>query len=78
LAIVRRGGLAISGLPLAGEVKLKIYDMMGREISTLLDQFMNPGTYNINFKGDYLPSGTYIYRIFSPNYSKSGKILLMK
>ncbi|MCK4295788.1 MAG: T9SS type A sorting domain-containing protein, partial [Candidatus Marinimicrobia bacterium] len=44
-------------------VRLTIYDMLGREIETLLDNKMNPGNYKINFDATGLASGTYVYRL---------------
>lgn len=42
---------------------VKVYDLNGRLISKLMDQFQMPGTYQLPFHADFLPSGTYIYRL---------------
>jgi hypothetical protein len=65
-------------IPIAGNVQVKVYDAMGREISTLVDKYMDVGTYNVKFDGKNLPTGTYIYRMVSGSFIKTGKILLMK
>jgi hypothetical protein len=65
-------------LPVSGNVQLKIYNTLGSEITTLLDKYMNAGTHSIRFDGKNLPTGTYIYRMVSGTFVKTGKILLMK
>jgi hypothetical protein len=65
-------------IPIAGNVQLKLYDAMGREISTLVDRYMAVGTHSVIFDGKNLPTGTYIYRMVSGSFIKTGKILLMK
>jgi len=47
----------------SGFVKLKIFDMLGKEITTLLSEKKNPGEYKLNFDGSAFPSGAYFYRI---------------
>lgn len=69
-------------LPEAGEVKLVIYDMMGQEVSTLVNEFQQSGSYMVTWNaanaGRNLASGTYIARIQSGNLVKSIKLLLLK
>ena len=61
-------------------VILKIFDMLGREVSTLLDEEKPAGTYTINFNaaGAGLSSGTYFYTIKAGNFVKTKKMLLLK
>ena len=47
----------------SGFVKLKVFDLLGKEITTLLNENKNPGKYNVSFNGEAFPSGTYFYRI---------------
>ncbi len=50
-------------VPVSGNVSLKIFDMVGREIRTLVNGFVTAGTYNVNFNGSDLSSGVYFYKI---------------
>ena len=59
-------------------VRLTIYDMLGREIETLLDNKMNPGNYKINFDATGLASGTYVYRLDVDGETVSKKMLYVK
>jgi hypothetical protein len=59
-------------------VSLKVYDLLGREVTTLLSKVMNSGSYKINFSGTGLPSGTYFYRITLDNNSIAKKMILLK
>ena len=61
-----------------GKVSLKIYDLLGREIKTLVNEYRAPGKYETFFNGDLLPSGVYFYRIVSGNYSDTKKMMLLK
>lgn len=57
---------------------LKIYDVLGREVATLVDEDKIPGNYEVNFNGKGLASGMYIYRIQSGNFIDSKKLILLK
>jgi oligosaccharide reducing-end xylanase len=57
---------------------VKIFDINGREISTLLDKNMPAGQHSIEFNGDGLASGTYYYELKVNDYSLSRKMLLLK
>lgn len=65
-------------LPKDGYVKLKVYDMLGREIATLVNENQNAGYYKVNFDASRLTSGVYIYTINANNFFLSKKMLLMK
>jgi Secretion system C-terminal sorting domain/PQQ-like domain len=56
----------------SGVVTLKVYDILGREVTTLVDEFKSAGSYETNFNAKNLSSGVYIYRITVNN---NGKIL---
>jgi hypothetical protein len=60
------------------EVKLIIYDITGREIITLVNEQLNPGTYEVTFDGSNLPSGVYFYRLTSGNFVDTKKLILLK
>jgi len=65
-------------LPASGFVTLKVYDLLGREVATLVNQELNAGTYEVPFSGENLPSGTYIATMQSGDYRATSKMLLMK
>jgi len=50
-------------IPVSGNVKIKIFDMTGREIKTLINDFRNTGSYDIEFNGSNLSSGVYFYKL---------------
>ena len=57
-------------------VTLKIYDLQGRSVSTLIDKKMNPGNYKVNFNAGNLASGIYFYRIKIGDYTATKKMIL--
>ena len=59
-------------------VSLKVYDILGREVKTLLNKPMQPGSYEVEFDGSDLPSGVYFYRFTSSNFAQTRKMLLIK
>ena len=59
-------------------VKLVVYDILGREVKTLVNEFKTPGTYRLNFNASNLASGTYFYRIQAGDFVKIKKMVLVK
>lgn len=59
-------------------VNLKVYDILGKEITTLVNEVKSAGNYEVNFNASNLPSGTYFYRIQSGNYVETKKMILIK
>ena len=59
-------------------VTLKIYDILGRQVEVMMNETKSPGNYEINFNGDKLPSGTYIYEIRAGNFVETKKMVLLK
>jgi len=61
-------------------VILKVYDLLGREVATLVDEFLQPGTYNSQFsiRNSQLPSGVYFYQLKAAKFTKTKKMILMK
>ena len=62
----------------ANFVSLKIYDILGREIKTLVKEMQQPGAYSIDFNAENISSGIYFYRINSGNFSKTNKMILSR
>jgi hypothetical protein len=65
-------------VPKAGLVILKIYDMLGKEVSTLVNESKNAGSYTIVFNGSNLSSGIYFYRLSSGKFTDTKKLILVK
>jgi subtilisin family serine protease len=64
-------------IPKAGHVKLKVYDVLGREVATLIDKEQIAGSYKVEFSGQ-LSSGVYFYRLTAGEFSQTKKMLLLK
>lgn len=62
----------------AGFTTLKVYDILGREIETLVNADMQPGTYEVPFDGRGLSSGVYFYRLNSGSFSDMKKMVFTK
>jgi hypothetical protein len=65
-------------LTTAGYTTLKVYDMLGKEVATLVNENLNPGTYKTTFNASRLSSGTYVYTLTSNGARLINKMLLMK
>ena len=65
-------------LPTAGIATLKVYDALGREVATLINEEKSAGNHSVEFNAATLPSGTYIYRISAGNFSQTKKMILSK
>ena len=64
-------------IPKAGHVKLKVYDVLGREVATLIDKEQIAGSYKVEFSWQ-LSSGVYFYRLTAGEFSQTKKMLLLK
>lgn len=62
----------------AGFTTLKVYDMLGREVATLVNENLSAGTYNVNFEAANLTTGIYVYELRSGNVKISKKMMLVK
>lgn len=65
-------------LPVAGFVQLKVYDVLGNEIETLVNEKQNAGSYSVDFNAASLPSGIYFYKLVTDRFSETKKMILMK
>jgi hypothetical protein len=59
-------------------VTLKIFDILGREVQTLVNESKKPGTYEASFDGSSLTSGVYFYRLTAEGFNETKKMILMK
>jgi len=64
--------------PVASRVSLVVYDLLGREVARLLDEWKEAGTYSIEFHGAKLSSGVYVYRLTAGEYVQCRKMILAK
>lgn len=65
-------------LPVSAIVTLKVYDLLGREVASLVDEYKPAGKYEVDFDGSQLPSGIYFYTLTSGNFTATKKLLLLK
>ncbi len=65
-------------LPTAAFVELKVYDVLGRDVATLVDGVQRSGSHQVVFDGSKLPSGVYFCRLASLNQSRVMKMVLVK
>jgi hypothetical protein len=65
-------------IPTASKVVIKIYDVTGKEIATLVNSEKAAGTYTVSFNAKQLASGVYYYRLTANNYTATKKFILLK
>lgn len=65
-------------IPQTGNVKLVIYDILGRKVKTLIDEYKPTGTYEVSFDGSGLAGGVYFYKLRAGNFIQTKKMILMK
>ena len=65
-------------VPEANNVILKVYNILGQEVKTLVNQQMAAGAYTVNFDASHLASGMYIYSLQSGSFSVTKKMMLLK
>lgn len=59
-------------------VNLKLYDVLGKEVVTLVNEKQSPGTYQVEFNGSGLPSGVYFYRLNAGEFTETKSMMLVK
>lgn len=59
-------------------VTLKVFDLLGREVATLVNEEKQPGTYDVEFNASELPSGIFFYRLTAGNFTDTKKMIIMK
>ncbi len=64
--------------PSSSHITLKVYDILGREVVTLINKEMKPGSYTVKFNGSKYPSGIYFYRMNTERFIQTKKMLLLK
>jgi len=64
--------------PVGSWQTLKVYDLLGKEVATLLDEYKRAGKYETDFNTSNLPSGVYFYRIQAGNFIDTKKMILLR
>ena len=59
-------------------MKIKIYDILGKEIATLVNNKLNAGSYNVDWEAGNYPSGVYFCRLETENYVSVKRMMLVK
>jgi hypothetical protein len=65
-------------VPVSGHVTITVYDVLGREVATVLNEDLEPGTYQAAFDGGSLSSGVYYYKMTAGAFSQTRKMMLVK
>jgi photosystem II stability/assembly factor-like uncharacterized protein len=65
-------------VPQSSQVQIKVFDVLGNEIATLLDEEKSIGTYELTWNASSLPSGVYFYQLRAGSYIETKKMLLLK
>ncbi|MCS6988459.1 MAG: S8 family serine peptidase [Chloroherpetonaceae bacterium] len=65
-------------LPATSDVKLEVFDVLGRKVATLVDERQSAGAYSVNFNAANLASGVYFYRLQAGSFAETKKMLLVK
>lgn len=65
-------------LPSSGEVSLKVYNLLGQEVASLVNGRMNSGSHTVSFDASRLASGMYIYRLQAGSFMQTKKMMLIK
>jgi len=66
------------GIPKQSNVKLIVYDALGREVAALIDSELKAGNYSVDWNAADSPSGVYFYRLITTDYSETRKMILIK
>jgi hypothetical protein len=62
----------------AGEINLTVYDILGREVVKLVNEYKSGGTYSVTLNTKGLPSGVYFYKLRAPGYEGLKKMVIIK
>ena len=65
-------------IPQRSTVSLKVFDVLGNEVATLVDEISSPGEFYIEFAGNELTSGIYFYKLIAGNFVETKKMILIR
>ncbi|MBL8007759.1 MAG: T9SS type A sorting domain-containing protein [Ignavibacteria bacterium] len=66
------------GISKSGFVKVKVFDILGKEVATLVNEILSPGKYTVKFNGSNLSSGVYFCRMESGEFKDIKRMVLIK
>jgi hypothetical protein len=61
-----------------GNVRISLYDIAGREVALLVNEVLQPGTYQVRFDAENLTSGVYFYRLQAGNFTETKRMLMTR
>ena len=59
-------------------VKMIVYDILGHEVTTLVNKEQKPGNYTVKLDASEISSGIYFYKLITSNYSQAKKMILLR
>jgi hypothetical protein len=62
----------------SGYVKLEVYNLIGQKVAEVVNGNMNAGVHQVNFDAEGLSSGVYVYKLTTPEFTSSKKLVIMK
>lgn len=65
-------------IPRPGDTKITVYDILGKEVAVLVNEFKYPGIYTVDFDASALSSGVYFYKLQSGSFADTKKMLMLK
>ena len=65
-------------IPLWANVRLSVFDVSGKEVASLLNQYIQPGSYEIGWDGSNYASGIYYYKVITESFTETKKMILVK
>jgi len=65
-------------VPESGKIRLAVFNPLGEEVATLVDEFKEAGVHRVNFNASGLNSGVYVYQLSAGNFSQIRKMILVK
>ena len=65
-------------LPITNYVSLKVFDMLGNEVATLVNEKQNAGSYSVDFHGTNISSGIYFYKLETEGFIETKRMILLK
>jgi hypothetical protein len=66
------------GIPKSGNIKLMVYDILGREVAQIVNQELTAGRYEVSFDASRIPSGVYFYKLTSLDFAETKRMVLLK
>jgi len=65
-------------IPKSGNIQIKVFDILGREVAVLVNEFLKAGSYTVDFNASNLSSGVYLYRLTADGFTATKKMMVIK